>query len=258
MLWVPRPDTLRRTRSRPSVQLWDLLLPFLHPLAIRLPRVLGCKQHPEASGGQGPGRGESGVPPGAHGQVSGCGSLCVSYSPGEQNPAPGAKDALTHHGGADRESGHQTGHAPGAAAAAAAGTRLRAAGTGGGHEAALAPARLLRAARARAPALQLWGPGPAHDSPTPAPPSTSDWPARGGGAEPTGARALVLLLRGRGWPSSSRLGSAGCLSGWPGRCRGSSPDPESSSSKTRGGWARDPGPPTVSGGSPSGLPPHRL
>lgn len=103
--------------------------------------------------------------------MSGCGSLCVSYSPGEQNPAPGAKDALTHHGGANRESGHQTGHAPGAAAAAAAGTRLRAAGTGGGHETALAPARLLSAerARTRAPALRALGPRPrprlAHSGP---------------------------------------------------------------------------------------------
>lgn len=89
MLWVPRPGTQRRTRSRPSVQLWDLLLSSLRPLALRLPRVLGCKQHPEASGGQGGGRCESSASPGAHGQVSGCKVFVRFLFSGRTEPSPG-------------------------------------------------------------------------------------------------------------------------------------------------------------------------
>lgn len=187
----------------------------------------------------------------------GCGSLCFSYSPREQNQAPGPKDALTHHGGADRESGRQTGHAPGAAAAAA-GTRLRAAGTGGGQEAALA---LGSAAAPGADSVsgsgsgRSWGPGPAHDPPAPAPPATRDWPARRGGAEPAGARALVLLLCGAAAPV---LGSPA-----PRAARSPAEGPPRPRRrrvrKLAGPGPATPGPlRSVSGGPPPGLPPQSL
>lgn len=143
--------------------------------------VLGCKEHLEAPGGQDRGRWESGASPGARRQVSGCGcgSLCVSYSPREQNQAPGARDALTHHGGADRESGHQTGHAPGRRRRRQRrGRGCRRRGPAEGTRLRSPQGRLLSPARDPAPALLLPGPGPAHDPPAPAPPTTRPLPAR--------------------------------------------------------------------------------
>lgn len=141
-----------------------------------------------------------------------------------------------------------------------------AAGTGGGHEAALAPG-WAAAPRAGSGFCCSWGSGPARRAgPAHAPPTPRDWPARGAGR---GRQVRVLLFCSCGGRRARRLKSpalprAPRPAPPPGRHRGPSPafvPPQPRSPRgpeTRGGWAGGPGRPTDGRDLPPGPPPPSL
>ena len=199
---------------------WDLLLPSLRPLALRLPRVPAAssilrRQAARAGGGV-----SRAPPPGLTGRCQGAG-LCAFLILRENRTRGPQMRSLTMAVPTEKVAIRQ---------AMPRGRRRR--GRGCRRRGRAAGTRLrshrLGSCAPRGLGLRLYSPGapappttrPLRPRPLPAhtaPPSTSDWPAPGGGAEPTGARALVLLLRGRGWPSSLHTRSSGCPSPWPGR-----------------------------------------